>query len=75
MKQIKIADTTLCRNGNAFRFKEQIEIARNLEKLDADIIELPEIQNAKTETLLIRTISSFVKIITLSVISLITYIL
>lgn len=67
MKQIKIADTTLCRSGNAFRFKEQIEIARNLEKLDADIIELPEIQNAKTDTLLIRTISSFVKKSILSV--------
>ena len=67
MKQIKIADTTLCRSGNTFRFKEQIEIARNLEKLNADIIELPEIQNAKTETLLIRTISSFVKKSILSV--------
>ncbi len=67
MKQIKIADTTLCRVGNAFRFKEQIEIARQLEKLNVDIIELPEIQNAKTETLLIRTVSSFVKKSILSV--------
>ncbi len=67
MKQIKIADTTLCRVGNAFRFKEQIEIARHLEKLNTDIIELPEIQNAKAETLLIRTVSSFVKKSILSV--------
>ena len=31
MKQIKIADTTLCRENNAFGFKEKIEIARQLE--------------------------------------------
>lgn len=67
MKQIKIADTTLCRVGNTFRFKEQIEIARHLEKLNTDIIELPEIQNTKADTLLIRTLSSFVKKSILSV--------
>ncbi len=67
MKQIKIADTTLCREGNAFTFKERIEIARQLEKLNVDAIELPEIRNVKTDTLLIRTVSSFVKKSILSV--------
>ena len=61
MKNVKIADTTLCRENNSFSFKEKIEIARQLEKLNCDIIELPEITNGQTDILLIRTISSFVK--------------
>lgn len=61
MKQIKIADTTLCRKEGAFSFKEKIEIARQLERLCVDTIELPEIENAKTDILLVKTISSFVK--------------
>lgn len=67
MKRIKIADATLCRADNAFSFKEKIEIARQLEKLDCDVIELPEIQNARIDTLLIKTISTFVKKSTISV--------
>ena len=61
MKNVKIADTTLCRAHNSFSFKEKIEIARQLEKLNADIIELPEITDGKTDILLVRTVSSFVK--------------
>ena len=61
MKRIKIADATLCRADNAFSFKEKIDIARQLEKLDGDVIELPEIQNVRIDTLLIKTISTFVK--------------
>lgn len=67
MKKIKIADSTLCRNDSSFSFKEKIEIARQFEKLCVDVIELPEIKNSKTDTLLIRTISSFVKNSTLCV--------
>ncbi|MBQ8741006.1 MAG: hypothetical protein IJY79_05610 [Clostridia bacterium] len=61
MKQIKIADATLCRENSHFSFKEKIEIARQLENLNVDIIEFPEIVNAKADILLIKTISSFVK--------------
>lgn len=60
MKKIRIADSTLCA-GNNYTFKEKIEIARQLENLNVDVIELPEIKNGKTDTLLVRTISSFVK--------------
>lgn len=67
MKRIKIADATLCRAENAFSFKEKIDIARQLEKLDTDVIELPEIQNVRIDTLLIKTISTFVKKSTVSV--------
>lgn len=66
MKKIRIADSTLCANNN-FTFKEKIEIARQLENLNVDVIELPEIKNSKTDTLLVRTISSFVKNSVLSV--------
>ncbi len=67
MKHIKIADTTLCRKDGAFGFKEKIEIARQLEKLNVDVIELPEIKNIKTDILFVRTVSSFVKNAVLSV--------
>lgn len=67
MKKITIADGTLCRENSHFSFKEKIEIARQLEKLCVDIIEFPEISNAKTDILLIKTVSSFVKNSTISV--------
>lgn len=61
MKHIKIADATLCRENSHFSFKEKIEIARQLENLHVDSIEFPEIVNAKVDTLLIKTVASFVK--------------
>lgn len=64
---IKIADRTLCRKDTAFSFKEKIEIARQLDKLGVSAIEIPEIENIKTDTLLVRTIASFVKNSVLSV--------
>ena len=44
MKKIYIADKTLCREENVFSFKEKLEIARQLEKLDVDVIEIPAIE-------------------------------
>lgn len=61
MKQIHIADTTLLGIGNALSFKEKLDIARKLDRLSVDAIELPEITGAKADTLLVRTIASFVK--------------
>lgn len=61
MNQIKIADTTLCRDDSVFSFKEKLEVARKLEKLNVDIIELPEIVNVRTDILYVRTVASFVK--------------
>ena len=59
MKQIKIADATLCREDSKFSFKEKLEIARQLEKLCVDVIELPQIQDVKTDILLVKTIVNF----------------
>lgn len=61
MKNINVADMTLCRNTSALSFKEKIEIVRQLEKLNVNAIELPAIENKKTDILLVRTISSFVQ--------------
>ena len=67
MKSIIVADSTLCREGSVFSFKERIEIARQLERLSVDVIELPEIKVGKTDVLLVKTVSSFVKKSILSV--------
>ena len=61
MKQIKIADVTLSGVKNSLSFKQKLEIARKLERLGVDAVELPELGSAKADTLLVRTISSFVK--------------
>ena len=65
MRTIRIADRTLTETGKntgaALSFKERIEIARHLDNLHADIIELPPIENTRTDTLLVRTVSAFVK--------------
>lgn len=60
MKRVIVADATLHQNGG-FGFKESIEIARQLEKLKIDIIELPRIVNEAKDVLLIKTVASFVK--------------
>ena len=61
MKQIMIADTTLCAEEGVFGFKEKLEIARQLDKLCVDVIELPEISDTKADSLYVRTAASFVK--------------
>ncbi len=61
MKNINVVDMTLCRNGSTLSFKEKIEIVRQLEKLNINAVELPAIENIKTDILLVRTISSFVQ--------------
>ena len=67
MKQIKIADITLSGSKNNLSFKQKLEIARKLERLGVDAVELPEPGKAKADALLVRTISSFVKNSVLSV--------
>lgn len=61
MNQIKIADTTLSDSKSTLSFKQKLEIARKLERLGVDAVELPEIGTARADTLLVRTAASFVK--------------
>ena len=63
---VQIADRTLCREGGTFSFKEKAEIARQLERLRVDAIELPEIAKPRADILLIRTMAYFVKTAILS---------
>ncbi len=67
MNRIQIADTTLCAQGNTYSFKEKLEIARQLENLHVDIIELPPVAGGKADVLLVRTIGTFAKESVLSV--------
>ncbi len=60
MKTVKIADKTLCSCWSTLSFKEKLEIARQLDKLCVDFIEFPEIENPRTDILLIRTAASFI---------------
>lgn len=67
IKKIQIADATLCRENTSFSFKEKLEIARQLERLSVDVIEIPEIGNERADILFVRTASSFAKSAILSV--------
>ncbi len=60
MKKIKIADITL-KEAASLTFKEKIEIAKLLDRLHVDAIEIPKIQNIRVDTLLIKSILSVVK--------------
>ena len=61
MQKIKIADITLRENDNSmgtgYSFKEKIEIAKKLDKLNVDIIETAKISNSKTDILFLHTIA------------------
>ena len=67
MNHIKIADTTLSDPKSTLTFKQKLEIARKLERLGVDAVELPEIGSSRADTLLVRTAASFVKGSVLSV--------
>ena len=67
MKQIKVTDMTLEMGVATLSFKEKIEIARQLDNLKVDVIDMPEIVNVTTDSLLIRTICAFAKNSTISV--------
>ena len=62
MKQIIISDQTMKQESESFRlsFKEKIELAKLLDKLGADVIELQQIKNARVDALQIKSIASAV---------------
>ena len=62
MKNIKISDITLREAGRtrALPFKERVEIARTLDRLRLDVIELPPIRDEKADVLSNKTIASVV---------------
>ncbi len=62
MKQIKISDVTMKQSSEDFRlsFKEKIELAKLLDRLGVDVIELEGLKDTRTESLQIKSIASAV---------------
>ena len=73
MKQVRISDVTLregtTHKGATLSFKEKIEIAKLLDKLGVDVIEMAAIENAAADTLLLKSLSSLLKKSTISVVA------
>ena len=65
LKKITVTDVTLreydARQESMLSFRENLEVAKGLERLQVDVIGLPVLQNVKADTLLVRTIASAVK--------------
>lgn len=65
MRKISVTDITLreCANSadHSLSFKEKIEMAKLMDKLHYNSIEMPEIKNVSTDVLLIKTIASLMK--------------
>ncbi len=62
MNRVKISDVTMKQAGSgvSLSFKEKIELAKLLDKLDVSVIELEGIRNSKVDTLRIKSIASVV---------------
>jgi 2-isopropylmalate synthase len=62
MRKINIADITLSESAAGkdltLSFKEKLEIAKHLDKMKVDVLELPQLENLKTDALLVRTIAT-----------------
>lgn len=63
MNRIRISDTTMKQNTAqiSLSFKEKIELAKLLDKLDASVIELEGIQSVKVDSLRIKSIAMAVQ--------------
>ncbi len=65
MKKVRIADETLKAASRKrdinLTFREKTEVAKLLEKAGVDYIELPEIYDIKTDTLLVKTVSAVIR--------------
>lgn len=69
MRHIKISDATMKQTAEDFRlsFKEKIELAKLLDKLGVDLIELSGIENARIDALQIKSIAASVSESTVAV--------
>ena len=68
MNNIRISDVTLKqKSSEILTFKEKLELAKLLDRLQADVIELPPIRNEKADSLYIKTLADLVAGSTISV--------
>lgn len=61
MRQVIITDKTLTEISDELSFREKTEIAKQLDKLGVDIIELPQLKGDKTDVILVKNIASVVE--------------
>ena len=65
MRNIKISDVTMKQTGKSanfsLSFREKIELAKLLDRLEVSVIELHPIENLKIDSLLIKSIAAAVK--------------
>ncbi len=62
MRTIRISDMTMKqKSASILTFKEKIELVKLLDKLDVDVIELPEIRRTKADSLCVKSIADTVK--------------
>ena len=65
MRNIKICDVTMKQNGKnvdfSLSFRDKIELAKLLDRLEVSVIELHPIENIKIDSLLIKSIAAAVK--------------
>lgn len=65
MRKISVSDITLrecaVSSEHSLSFREKIEVAKLMDKLHCDVIEMPEIKNLLTDILLIKTVASLMK--------------
>ena len=71
MNVIKVCDSTVRKlsagKAGTLSFKEKLEVAKLLDKLCVDVIELDEIRNSKVDSLLIKSVVTAVKYSTVAV--------
>ncbi len=68
MKKILITDTTLCvENTATLSFREKLEVAKLLDRMNVDVIDFGTIKNAKTDSLLVSTVAPLLSHSTLSI--------
>ena len=65
MNTVKVCDSTVRKlstgKDNTLSFKEKLEVAKLLDKLCVDVIELDEIRNSRVDSLLIKSVATAVK--------------
>ncbi|HKL74030.1 MAG TPA: alpha-isopropylmalate synthase regulatory domain-containing protein [Clostridia bacterium] len=66
MKKLFISDITMRVGNNSLSFKEKLEVAKRLDELKVDSIELAPSFEDKADLVLVRTIATFVKNSTLT---------
>ena len=61
MRKVWISDVTMSRAGFGLSFREKIELAKLLDRLEVSVIELEPIVSAKIDSLLVKSVASAVK--------------